>query len=103
MKIQIKTILAHEPTTVELADVGACYPDDDVIYFNNSPFLLHSASPVIEASDEQINELIASLFDGFYPWSEDELVSMRPLVRNWLAALNQPPAPSLDCEGAKEQ
>jgi hypothetical protein len=42
------------------------------------------------ATDEQINNLIASLFDGFYPWSEDELASMRPLVRNWLAALNQP-------------
>lgn len=94
MRIQIREILSHKPAIVELADVGACYPDDDVIYFNNSPFLLHSASPVIEASDKQVNELIVLLFDGFYPWSEDELASMRPIVRVWLAALNQPPATS---------
>ena len=102
MKIQIREILDHKPVIVDLEDVGACYPDDDVIYFNNAPFLIHSARPVIEATDEQINELIASLFDGFYPWSEDELVSMRPLVRDWLATLNlsalatshQPPSTS---------
>ncbi len=47
-------------------------------------------------TDEQIDRLILLLFAGLYQFDETELKSMRSAVRDWLAALNQPPAPSLD-------
>jgi len=47
-------------------------------------------------TDEQIDELIHIEFSGLYQFDETELKSMRSVVRNWLATLNQPPAPSFD-------
>jgi hypothetical protein len=44
MEILIYT-LEGKPLVVNLDDVGACYPDDDVIYFRGIPCRLSSAAP----------------------------------------------------------
>ena len=44
MEIFIYTLEGH-PLVVNLDDVGACYPDDDVIYFCGIPCCLSSATP----------------------------------------------------------
>ena len=44
MEIFIYT-LEGQPLVVNLDDVGACYPDDDVIYFCGIPCRLSSATP----------------------------------------------------------
>ena len=36
------TTISGKEVTVELAEVGACYPDDDVIYFSGEPCILSS-------------------------------------------------------------
>lgn len=93
MKIQIHPI-GIKAEIVDLENVGPCYPDDDIIYFNGEPYVLHTAQPVIEATDEQINSLISMLFFAIYVFDDEELASMRPQVREWLAELHQPIASS---------
>lgn len=44
MEIFIYTLEGHL-LVVNLDDVGACYPDDDVIYFGGIPCRLSSATP----------------------------------------------------------
>ncbi len=44
MEIFIYT-LEGQPLVVNLDEVGACYPDDDVIYFCGIPCRLSSATP----------------------------------------------------------
>lgn len=48
------TSLEGEILCVELSEVGACYPDDDVIYFSGVPCKLSSACycPTKDAPDE---------------------------------------------------
>jgi hypothetical protein len=49
---------------VKLSDVGACYPDDDVIYFSGVPCILSSARPKCDLPDS-IKEALNS-GDGTY-------------------------------------
>jgi hypothetical protein len=44
MQIEIETLEGHKIIVV-LDEVGKCYPDDDVIYFNHVPCKLSSAQP----------------------------------------------------------
>lgn len=47
MKFQIEALEEKRTDTVDLADVGAAFPSDDVIYFNGTPYRLSSANPQI--------------------------------------------------------
>lgn len=46
MQFEIDT-LEGVTILVELSEVGVCYPDDDVIYFNGVPCKLSSACPTM--------------------------------------------------------
>jgi hypothetical protein len=48
MDIKIKTVNGAW-ATVDLADVGKAYKDDDVIYFDGTPCVLSTASPTEDA------------------------------------------------------
>ena len=51
MKFLIDTLEGGEPLLATLEDVGAVYPDDDVIYFFGIPCRLSSARPTMLALD----------------------------------------------------
>jgi hypothetical protein len=105
MKIQIHPI-GIKAEIVDLENVGPCYPDDDIIYFDGAPYVLHTAQPVIEVTNEQIDQLLKSVNEvacdqdyttlGLPVYSSDPLVinKYRQAVRSWLAALTQPPTPN---------
>ncbi len=51
MEFLIDTLEGGEPLLATLEDVGAVYPDDDVIYFFGIPCRLSSARPTPRAVD----------------------------------------------------
>lgn len=51
MEFLIDTLEGGEPLLATLEDVGAVYPDDDVIYFFGIPCRLSSARPTPLAVD----------------------------------------------------
>lgn len=54
MEFLIDTLEGGEPLLATLEDVGAVYPDDDVIYFFGIPCRLSSARPTPRAADGRI-------------------------------------------------
>lgn len=50
--------------TVELANVGSVYEEDDVIYFNGAAFRLSSARPAIRLTPHTADAACAPAGDG---------------------------------------
>ena len=102
--MKIKAKFGSTEGIFDLEDVGPCYPDADIIYFDGAPYVPHTAQPVIEVTDDEIDDLLASVNEvacdedyttlGLPVYSSDPLVinKYRQPVRSWLAALHQQPA-----------
>lgn len=52
MELIVETIEESKRTVVSLEHVGACYPDDDVIYFASEPYKLSSVRSLREDVDK---------------------------------------------------